>query len=294
MPSIAAARPSITKSKRPAGPRYAPGADIASGTQPEVVYHYTDWLGVQGIISTGTIRLTHAKFLNDRVEMQHGAMLIPNVIDEISQRKSTETRNLLTALCSGWKKDFSKTNAFVTSFCGRGDMLEQWRGYTPRGGCSIGFSVPIIREAAHKQRCWMLPCLYSSNQKKAHIQAILKTHLSRAPYESEEAFADQACSDLMIEVPRFKDFAFRSEREWRIFVLDEAIDEEDKLAFTASLRGIVPYLSLSFPKSAVQRIFLSPFSTDEMQFGVEYFLEANGFKHVRVFRSRVPLRTPHT
>lgn len=273
------------------GPTYPGDISTISDEDPNLLYHYTSWTGLKGVISEKSIRMTHTNFLNDRMEMQHGIDFVPEIITKMASSKELENREIIGSLRSSWDA-MGPIKAFVTSFCERGDSLEQWRGYTPAGGCSIAFSATSLRKAAHRQKYWMLPCLYKGLEKRQRIEKIVKWHLQKYDLDEEkDLFDDDVCSDLMIEVPRFKHFAFRSEREWRIFVFDSTLDAADQLEFSIKSSGIIPHLPLKFPSSSIKRIILSPYSAEEAQSGIEMFLQKYGFDHVEVVRSRVPLRS---
>jgi hypothetical protein len=54
--------------------------------QPEgLLYHYTDEIGLRGIISSGCMWATHYKFLNDLSERQHGFAIFCRAIDDLIQ-----------------------------------------------------------------------------------------------------------------------------------------------------------------------------------------------------------------
>jgi hypothetical protein len=225
--------------------------------------------------------------------MLHGFEIVSNILSRIIDKSPAQRQKLLSRVKADWEKNFGDFNVFVSAFSERGDTLEQWRAYTPRGGCSIGFSSTELRDAAHERNFWMLPCLYSAFRKRERLSKLLQLNengFEQAGQNELEFFADNVCSDFMVEIARFKHFAFRSEREWRLFMFDNVLDHTDRLEFSARDSGLVPRLSLSFPVSAIKQIVLSPHSSLDTEFGAEWFLQAEGFQHVKVLHSRVPLR----
>ena len=264
---------------------YPSDMDSTWGPEPEIVYHYTGWEAFRDIILSKSIRMTHAKFLNDRVELLHGFEFVSNVFAKMARVKSSDARLArLNKVEADWNADFSDFNAFVSSFCERGDTLEQWRAYTPNGGCFIRFLLHgRLRSAAHSKNYWMLPCLYTAADERDRISKIFNWNEEHYAWEGDgtkdlEFFSDYVCSDLMVEIPRFKHYSFRSEREWRLFMFDSALDETDQIGFTAKHVGMVPYLTLHFPPKCVEKIILSPFSVEETKFGTEWFLQDAGFE----------------
>jgi hypothetical protein len=49
----------------------------------ELLYHYTDQAGLDGILSSGCMWATHYEFLNDLSEREHGFSVFSKAIDEI-------------------------------------------------------------------------------------------------------------------------------------------------------------------------------------------------------------------
>jgi hypothetical protein len=225
--------------------------------------------------------------------MLHGFEVVQGILERLKSKASAKKVPQLARIAKDWAADFGDVNIFVSSFCERGDTLEQWRGYTPKGGCSVGFSPKKLREAAHRRNLWMFPCLYTSATKSDRIRRIFEWNTARTKASKAKALehlSDRVCSDLLVEVPRFKNYAFRSEREWRLFTFDNAIDADDDLEFSIKPAGLVPHLILQFSVDCIEKIILSPYTTEETQFGVKWFLTHHGFGHVEVLRSRVPLR----
>lgn len=48
-------------------------------------------------------------------------------------------------------------NAFAACFCSEGDLLEQWRAYTPSAdGVSLGFRIQSLKERAQETKAFAL------------------------------------------------------------------------------------------------------------------------------------------
>ena len=261
--------------------------------QPTVLYHYSGWEGVHNILRTSSLRMAHSQFLNDKREMIEGATLIQRVLDEAMVSHNDDVGRLWDAARKGWQADFSDVNVFLASFCEQGDVLEQWRGYAPGGGAAIGFSAEKLRAEADKQNLWLMDCIYLDHLKAERVfRFVDQTNkaIVDAVTEDGERFSDYVCGELMVEVPRYKDAAFVSEREQRLFVYDNTLDEGEDVGFFVDRRGIVPYRNFSFQKDIIAEIILDPRSDNAALFGMREFLNSLGYDDAVVRKSKVPLR----
>lgn len=264
-----------------------------SKAAPKLIYHYTSWEGLHGIVRSQGVRMTHAKFLNDWEEIAHGVALVSKIVGGIAMKRSGIAKRVLQRVRDEWDRDFVSADFFVASFCQNGDALEQWRGYTPNGGCSIGFSVDGLLAAAKEKSFWLKQCIYTAKAKANAVTHII-TKGERAFLTSRQAewnssdLSDSIFSDAMFEVPRFKNFKFASEREWRLFDFNEWKGGE--VEFVIKANGIVPFRFMPVERKSIERIILSPFSNPETELGLNWYLNAQSLDHVEVLRSRVPLK----
>jgi hypothetical protein len=150
-----------------------------------------------------------------------------------------------------------------------------------------------LRAEADKQQLWLLDCIYLDHVKSERIFRFVdqtEQAISDAASESEEHFSDYVCSELMVEIPRYKDETFVSEREWRLFVYDNVLDADEKVGFSVDSRGIFPHREFPFEGSIVKEIVLHPRADEAAIFGMNEFLQSLNLQNVSVRRSKVPLR----
>lgn len=156
-------------------------------TYPEL-FHYTDIVGLKGIIESQTLWATHAAFLNDLTEIRLFEQRLPEslqpaVADGIANLARVPANKSLIAERGGMQKVKEEVtpqivagmfNAllgtpdtppyiepFITSFCAAASeqiaqhgLLSQWRGYSKEGGYAIVFDTvrldPLLKEEAEK------------------------------------------------------------------------------------------------------------------------------------------------
>ncbi|MGB9429581.1 MAG: DUF2971 domain-containing protein [Gammaproteobacteria bacterium] len=155
-------------------------------TYPEL-FHYTDIVGLKGIITSQTLWATHAAFLNDATEIRLFKERLPEILkpvvaDGIAELARIPANQALIVQRGGNQKVVEESatgiatgmfNAllgtqdtppfvepFITSFCAatteqiaQHGLLSQWRSYAKEGGYAIvfdtvGFDLLLKEEAA--------------------------------------------------------------------------------------------------------------------------------------------------
>jgi hypothetical protein len=114
------------------------------------LYHYTNAIGLKGIIETGRLWATHLGYLNDPSERRHGHTVLS---DEIDRRLATQPGPLHDDMLKSIRnvlapRHIGDHECFVTCFCEKSDLLSQWRAYGSSSGYAIGFHTGIIHRAA--------------------------------------------------------------------------------------------------------------------------------------------------
>src|SRR2546430_12822138 len=119
------------------------------GTDPDVIYHYTNTEALISIVTSCKLRASDAEFLNDAQEMQFGRDRLRRELIDYADRveKENEARaHFLRGAAKGLSGRVGMlprnepSTTFVACFCGNGDLLSQWRGYGVGSGVAIGFS----------------------------------------------------------------------------------------------------------------------------------------------------------
>src|SRR5262249_52684615 len=144
------------------------------GEKPtEVLHHYTSLGGLLKIVSTKTILATDSRYFSDAAEMAHAVELIDIIInheftlgrlprDEISVKLFTQFREWLNSHMRYGR------GPYVACFTTQGNLLSQWRGYTPPAkGVSVGFDPSALCGIAESQQPGFRfgKCIYDRNEK---------------------------------------------------------------------------------------------------------------------------------
>lgn len=130
---------------------------------PEVLYHYTDLRGLQGMFSSFKMWLSDSAYMNDPLEGTWVHQVAGNLATEVfgDSALGEQTRDQIEARLTApdlWDQSLRSdaepdrlhfaameeafSPAFIASFTEDGDLLSQWRGYGAGGdGVSIGFDL---------------------------------------------------------------------------------------------------------------------------------------------------------
>jgi len=112
--------------------------DTASPTD---LFHYTTGLGLMGILDTKKIWATHYRYVNDFAEFDYGREIALKVIREMRTGiNHIFVELMLDRMLQFVQAESAVVNYYVACFCGKDDLLSQWRGYASSG---IGYSIHL-------------------------------------------------------------------------------------------------------------------------------------------------------
>jgi Protein of unknown function (DUF2971) len=116
---------------------------------PSLIYHYTNDLGLRGILENGRLWLSGMFSLNDPSELYHGISHALKILKE-KVKKGPREAALFTEILQGVLEKGLEQSAhyFVCSFSSDGDDLGQWRAYADNGrGYALGFDGKALESA---------------------------------------------------------------------------------------------------------------------------------------------------
>jgi hypothetical protein len=116
-----------------------------------LLWHYTTFDGLDGILKKGALWLHDTAFMNDRTELVY---LINNL--RLTERTPEEQQGILRVIRDdewGW---FG--TAYVSSLIKKADLLSQWNAYG--NGVSIGFDLKVFKDICHEHEIFLKNCDY--------------------------------------------------------------------------------------------------------------------------------------
>ncbi len=259
----------------------------------DALYHYTSFSGMTGIVSSGELRASDIRYMNDSAELRHTLNLLKT---HVTQRviDGTDHPRLLNQLLE-WlsHRVVSGPMLFGASFRANGNLLSQWRGYSAHGkGVSLGFAPEHIMHCARSQHFQVAKCLYSTEEQRRLIREVVDaieitalrmgenddpTH--RHPTQSYYDVFEHIEGDLLRIAAILKHPSFEEEQEWRIVspMISEAGDEA--VDFREGAAMMVPYYRFSLADAAgnhmqLDHVYLGPTNNVELSMNsLELYLQ---------------------
>ena len=133
-------------------------SNTLKASKETLIYHYTNDIGLKGIIESGQLRLTNIFNLNDPSELSHGLFLAKKILDS----KAVNASQMETLVANLFKQSFgndirefersseingfrTNTHFFTCSFSQDDNDLGQWRAYADNGrGYALGFDAEAL------------------------------------------------------------------------------------------------------------------------------------------------------
>jgi hypothetical protein len=203
---------------------------LGNDTPPSMLYHYTDFDGLKGIVESHSLRATYTRTLNDSTEQQHGENFVCRVLQDMVRDDVRER------IASGMKATFNRL--FVTCFCSGSNLLSMWRVYALRGGgYCLGFDSSELRTLAYEQTS-MVSRLFGIVYEESSLRQSLQ---ELAGYIERDPGRSFGFTVARILASKIKHNAFDEEREWRIIVQDPSFDE---MNYRQGHNYVIPYVDL--------------------------------------------------
>lgn len=191
---------------------------------PKILWHYTTAAGLYGIVTTGTLRLTDIRFLNDKMEAHYGAARLREIVG------GTFGEGLVASAMNRWLDHGSGANAlYVASFSEIDDSLSQWQRYGNDGfGYCLGFDFHALRDAPRAPQALLTRMLYEESEQcnavRDQISELVRElepdmvdeRAGAEPGDFVETAAGYAMTVLETTMQALKNPVFSDEREWRL------------------------------------------------------------------------------
>mgnify|MGYP001234663262 CR=1 FL=1 len=277
-----------------------------------VLYHYTSHKSLRSIAENRRLRISHVYYMNDANEIKYGAELLKRVVAE---RYVRETNQSVVEFLIEFKEWLNQLIGlphyiFVFSLTEKGNLLSQWRAYTPPGetGVSIGFSHEGLKRLAAERGFELIKCFYDNNEQlsilNSEIDAIVAKFTQdvpsiniagRPPNQKYLQYFHQYSEKLLRTFCRIKDPHFKEESEWRLVskYYEKYVDPDIK--FRDGRTTLVPFIEFQLSgihdnNCLFEQVYVGPSPNFSLAFSAIASFLSNSKTCNIVINSQSPLR----
>jgi len=281
--------------------------------QGDELVHYTNLLGLQGIIESQGFWLSDHRFLNDAEEYNNGKKLVINLIEKlILKKRYIRFKKVLEGTLNYLKQD-RESPFYICSFSTKIDSLDQWKGYANNNdGVAIIFNNKMKKMFNHFN---VLPIFTASKviyrdtikykillkSIQMYFKEFLIDEIKNPKIINLEDWSKELFETLSREFINFKNSEFESEGEVRLVVSNTQLSREDtfNLEHRISNNRIIPYINISefykeiFQKNKlpIKKIIIAPTANADITYeSIKVYLKNIGYDDVTVEKSKVPYR----
>ena len=268
-----------------------------------VLYHYTSQKSLRAIVDDRRLKVSSVYYMNDANEIKYAARLLKG---RISSRRDREVNgaviDFLAELSDRIEQLIGNPHTiFVFSLTEKGNLLSQWRGYTPRAeaGVSIGFSKSGLEGIASQNGFELVRCLYDPDEQaqalNSELDAIIAKFVVDAPSISTAGrpqnqryllYLNQYVERLLKACCRIKDPYFLEEVEWRLVSKYYESYRVPDIKFDERRTTLIPFVEL--PLEGIhgdgrlfEEVFVGPSPNPTLAFAaIATFLSNRGVCHV--------------
>jgi hypothetical protein len=226
--------------------------------------------------------------MNDANEIKYGAELLKTVVAERQNRETDHTLIEFLIEFRDWLNQLIGLPhyIFVFSLTEKGNLLSQWRAYTPPGeaGVSIGFSQEGLRKLTTERGFELIQCLYDKKEQLHILNSELDTIVDKfnkdvssistagsPPNQKYVSYCYQHSEKLLKTFCRIKDPHFQEESEWRLVSKYYVKYVDSEIKFRDGRTTLVPYIE--FPLGGIHddgRLFEQVYVGPSPNFNLAY------------------------
>lgn len=253
-----------------------------------VLYHYTSHRSLRCIVEDRQLRISHVYYMNDANEIKYGAELFKTVVAERQNRETDPTLVDFLVEFRDWLNQLIGLPhyIFVFSLTEKGNLLSQWRAYTPSGeaGVSIGFSKEGLEKIAAKKGFELIKCLYDKKEQLGILNTELDAIVAKfnkdvpsiktagsTPNQKYVSYCYQYSERLLKTFCRIKDPFFQEESEWRLVSKYYEKYTDPEIKFREGRTTLVPFIE--FPLTGIHddgRLFEQVYVGPSPNFNLAY------------------------
>lgn len=275
-----------------------------------LLYHYTDFNALNGIVGNAELRLNNILNMNDTSEMR---LFVNGLRDNVLVDLKTAGLDKQFSLAKEFfKKEFAEEfhySAYAACFSEYPDDAAQWERYAKGGqGVCIAFHKDLLERLVEDESSVSLKKVYYQDTVEGHelIKNFTDVMSNLSAFEGERTEIRKLMNEAWISSAAFKHPSFTSENEVRLIYTPFSAEEAAvKPKYHIAWDRIKKYYPLDLNElcaklgirisSLVDRITIGPASPQSLPILQDYLIDS-GLKILadRVSLSKCPLRKPTT
>lgn len=275
-----------------------------------VLYHYTSHKSLRSIVEARLLKISHVYYMNDANEIRYGAELLKTVVTERQNRATDQTLIDFLIEFRDWLNQLIGLShyIFVFSLTEKGNLLSQWRAYTPSGaaGISIGFSKEGLEKIATQKGFELIKCLYDKKEQLGILNSELDAIVVKfrkdvssintagsPPNQKYLSYCYQYSERLLKTFCRIKDPFFQEESEWRLVSKYYEKYTDPEIKFREGRTTLVPYIE--FPLADIHedgRLFEQVYVGPSPNFNLAYSAIVSFLSNKRACNITIPSQLP--
>lgn len=295
-------------------------------TDINIVYHYTNVMGLKGILEDRNFNVSHARFMNDKTEISYTQRLIINELIRLKSEESNskvistydaflnimQVENIYTTDIKNvrYRASQDRLPEFVLSFSLNEDSSHLWSEFNCGDGYNIGIDFTLFYNEMnnHEQtdeKIARLPSkvVYDVNRQKELIDLRIAEFIQIAKnYDVNELtnYYTRFLSSMRLFANFFKDPVFYNDEEFRIVIYNHKNPSYINPQYRIKGNSLVPYIPSISYKTEESRILLPIKSvtigptnfSDIAEEGLVYYMNDIGYdiKKIDYKKSIIPLR----
>jgi Protein of unknown function (DUF2971) len=217
-------------------------------TPPGLLHHYTSLDSARKILEQDDVRLSHAEYSNDQMEMAQAKDVIGEVLNKAGQHSSfsAQVRKQYDAVAATLDAYVFCTSSGNKRSASPQDRLSQWRAYGQdgRGVCLSLVSKKLAALVYYTPGLRINPVIYDPALQVSFVEAILAE--GEALDKTDPLALAATLGALVFATPMMKAHGFSEEQEWRLIFMPPAADLKLKLEFHPRRDFLAPFLTLKY------------------------------------------------
>lgn len=250
-----------------------------------IIYHYTTFEGLEGILKTRSLWLSHNSSLNDYSEGKYwvGKLIRLAQKTNLGQKIYAD----LESVKEGLEVGIEDTGTCIVSFCLQGNLLSQWRAYANDGhGIALGIDIEKLKHVSKSNKYYLGSCVYTDQAQLQKFQRMSSIFNPSGAIQYDSTLVKMIVSSFFC-----KHEGFEAEEEYRIFTVPKINLDYRKIS-----SRIIPYhkMSLGANYSWLKEIIVGPcLQKVAIKKTIEVLLKKNKVysRSVKISCSDIPYRS---